>query len=139
LFEDVFRLAAYADDDDPRVRSAAAGALRKVQSPEAEATLLDLAADSNPDVQGRALHTLAGYALTPAHLDALQREVVSGRLGQGVFAVLMTVLDRNRDQADAVLPVLDAMLDQDVANRRLFLRIRALREELSSEGVGSSL
>jgi HEAT repeat protein len=124
-------VSSYADDDDPTVRSAVASALRKMQSPEAEATLLDLVADPDNDVQGRALHTLTGYTLTPYHLDTLRREVASGRLGPSNFAMLVTLLERNRHQPDAVLSVLDSMLERDVSNRSLSLRVRALYEDLS--------
>jgi hypothetical protein len=132
LTEDVPLVSGYAADGDPGVRQAVADALRRTQTPASEAVLLGLAADPHRGVQDRALHALTGYTLSSTHLDALQQQVSTGKLGPKGFAMLMTLLERNRAQPDAVLPVLEAMLAQDVGERRLLLRIRALRETLSS-------
>jgi HEAT repeat protein len=132
LAEDVPLLAGYATDGDPAVRGAAAHALRKTQTPASEKVLLGLVADTDSGVRDRALQTLTYYTLSPAHLDGLRQQAASGRLQPGNIAILLTVLERNRHQPTAVLPVLEALLRQDISDRRLLLRIRALREALAS-------
>lgn len=134
LVEDVPLLAGYAADQDPSVRAAAATALRKTQAPAAEAALLGLAADPDPYVQGRALHTLTAYTLNPAHFEELRHVVVQGRLGPGNTAMLLTLLERNRHQPGDVLPVLAALLARPFASQRLLLRARALQKDLTPGG-----
>jgi len=131
LVEDVSLIGGYARNEDASVRAAAAGALRKMQTSQSEKVLLALAADSDKTVRSRALHTLTRYSLTPTHLNALRRLVQSGQLVASDFPTLMTLLERHRDQSNAVLPVLETLFRQDISNKRLLLRIRTLYNELS--------
>lgn len=132
LVEEVPLVAGYAQDSDPAVRGAVAKALRKTQVPASEVVLLGLAADADAGVRDRALHTLTDYELTPAHLETLRQAVASGRLPQRNFPMLMTLLERNRHQPQAVLGVVRGLLDQNVSDRRLLLRIRSLEATLTS-------
>jgi hypothetical protein len=132
LTEDVSLMSGYAKDGDRGVRAAVADALRKTQTPAAEKTLLELVADVDSGVRDRALHTLTSYTLTADHLDALRQQVESGRLEPDNFAMLMTLLERNKHQPGAVLPVLETLHARNISDRRLLLRIRALYGSLSS-------
>lgn len=130
--ENMSLLTSHATDDDPGVRAAVAEALRKTQTPESETTLLALVADQDSDVQNRALHTLTRYSLAPDHLETLRQHVVSGDIRPTNLAMLMTVMENNRQQPNAVLPVLEGLIQHGVSDRRMLLRIRALQESLSS-------
>lgn len=132
LADDVPLLLKYTRDEAPSVRAAAAGSLRKIQTPETEQALLTLSADADKNVRSRALSALRGYTLSPGHLAALEHQVGSGQLTEGDFPALMSVLQRNRHQPDAVLPVLDMMRRQNNTDRRMALRIRELQKTLTS-------
>ncbi|MBN2192605.1 MAG: HEAT repeat domain-containing protein [Polyangiaceae bacterium] len=132
LVEDVPLIAGHATDGDRDVREAAANALRKTQAPASESALLGLASDADSRVRDRALHTLTEYKLAPAHLDALRQAVASGALPQRNYPMLMTLLEQNRHQPEAVMRVLAAMLEQNVADRRLLQRIRAPQKNLTT-------
>jgi hypothetical protein len=132
LPEDVPLVSRFAADREPAVRAAAASALRKSRSADAESVLLGLAADPDPVVQDRALHVLASYSLAPGHLDALREQVSAGRLATRSYARLATLLENHRARPDAVLPVLDALLARDVGDPRLRLRLRELRARLAA-------
>jgi hypothetical protein len=51
---------------------------------------------------------------------------------QASFPELTMLLETNRTQPRAVLPVVEAMLATHVSDQRLLLRIRALEQALSS-------
>ena len=128
--ENVNLLIRQETDDDPRVRAAVADALRKTQTSESESALLALVADSNSDVQNRALHTLARYRLGPECLEILRQNVEDGLIDQTNIAMLMVVIENNRQLPDSVLLVVEELLHSGVSDRMMLLRLNELRESL---------
>jgi len=134
LAEDVPLLARYAADQDPSVRAAVADALRQMSTPGADTLLLDLAADPDSYVQGRALSVLTDRPLTPDHLAALRRVVVEGPLGPGSFAALLSLLERHRRPPEASRPVVEALLAREAPSPELRRRLLALHRALTPGG-----
>lgn len=117
-------IAGFAADVDPVVRHATAAALRRIEGPEARATLVDLAVDGDARVQGRALTSLGDRHLSAAELRRLAGAVADGTLAE---SSLDRVVDRLLVQTDpAARTVIDAILARDLRDSRIKGRIRGL-------------
>jgi hypothetical protein len=123
LPEHVERIAALAADEAPEVRSAAAVALRKTDSPAARAALLALASDAEPRVARAAIDTLGRHGLTGGDLEEICALIVEGRtpvLADG--AMLMFLSSRAGEPVERALEAILARTQDP----RLAAQARAL-------------
>jgi HEAT repeat protein len=128
LEADVALIGPHTRDADPRVRKAAAGALRKCNDSASEALLAGLLTDPDPDVQQSAARALARRELTPDHFAAFTSEIAAGRLHEAAWPELLDALRRQRAVDPAgVEAVLGAMLARPITQPRLRARINGLR------------
>lgn len=122
--ENVDTITAFSSDADSTVRSAAARALVKTQTPTSEKVLLELAVDASTSVQRSALRTLTQYELSQEVLEEISFLVESGQVARSNFAeinawVLPQIADR-----ETVRRTAQHMLDHAPADARLESRLR---------------
>lgn len=115
----------YARAADPRLRAAAAAALRKHGTPAARAALVGLAVDGDVDVQRRALGALARAPLDAAGLMALAGAVSDGTLGEASLHRLLDLVAAAGDPAAQA--VLDAVIARPLRDGRIRSRARVMR------------
>ncbi len=120
----VARITKHARHEDPSVRRAAAAALRKTKTPEARSTLLDLAKDTNEEVQVAALDAFAVHPLESEEVRDLSRVLDAPALGGEATSTLVTLLLRQgspgADVRDALAHVLERTEDPRLAARIRF-------------------
>jgi len=130
--ENVAEVSRHAADAQPQVRAAAANAVRRTQTAEAEDLLFRLAADPDRPVQAVALQTLAGFRVDAAILARLAALVQSGAIGEMGFPDLVLLAARARQGGsppEAIRELVAAMVGAPI--RRL--EIRELVERLQAQ------
>lgn len=90
--DDATTILRYVHDADASVRAAAALALRKIDSPEAKARLLELLADPEQKVAHGALIALAEHHLEEPDLERLSELVLAGRTALALDARILRVI-----------------------------------------------
>lgn len=117
----------YLDDENPRVRRAAVGALRGLPSERAAALIGEMVADGDPAVQRTALEASAEGSRTD--LGRIEQLVSDGGIHSNNFGAVLRLAAQIKDQQGSVTEqgraLLAALARQDVGPR-LRHRLRAL-------------
>jgi hypothetical protein len=122
----VSTVVPYANSDSTDVRWAAAKALRKTQTPEAESALLTLAADSQVKVQLQALDVLQRFKLDGPARAQLCAAVRDGRLDMHSYNAFVTLLAPYVNDDAQVRATFQFLLTRPVVDREIFIRIQTL-------------
>jgi HEAT repeat protein len=128
--EDVPTFADLAKDDSADVRSSAAWALHRIDTPEARATLLDLAVDAEPIVVETAFDAMKYESLDAGDLTKLADAVTRGATPATADGALLGLLTTHTDGGQPVRAMLDALLARNDADRAMQARIRHLIAQL---------
>ena len=110
LTENLPLLLSSAGDEDASVRAATASALRKTDTPEANAALFQLAADGDSSVGYQALSSLRARSLDDDSLGRLESLLLAGRLDPENQPLLATLLQERLAQSPAALRILRELL-----------------------------
>jgi hypothetical protein len=121
----------FATGEDPDVREAAAGALRKTDTPEATALLLSLAADSDEAVQASAMASLRDRTLTAEHWSYLARLVEEGRVGPPLDGAVLNLAANYLGQIPAVTRVIARIGGRQDASASTRARANAMLASVS--------
>jgi hypothetical protein len=113
-------------DGDPRVREAAALALREGDDRANTDVLVGLVGDASRDVQAAALASLAARPLDAAHLEAIAALVLAGRLDPELFGLLLNVVGPHAGEAPAVASIARFLLEHEGTSTPLRARARAV-------------
>lgn len=109
--ENVATLLTYVGASEPTVREQAASALRSVDSQDARAALITLAADAQGGVSMLAIRSLSQQALSGADWASLRGEVEKGRVNTAADSLLVELVRKQRAQAgEAAEVILRAVL-----------------------------
>jgi HEAT repeat protein len=127
----IARIAKHAHDPEPAVRRSVASALRKTEEPEARATLMTLAADSDEDVQVAAIEALGHSPASPAEQRELGRLLEAPRLGGEAEGQVVTLLLRQGPPSAEVRGSLEQLLAH-TEDPRLAARVRLALEASST-------
>lgn len=125
LEENVATLRALAEDEDSGVRGAVATALRKTATPEAEALLLDLLTDADPQVQLDASESLARQSVSDLTLRAVEARAASGAIALDAVPGVVTFLSAHLE-SEPGRAALRALLARDGLDPVMQQRIRGL-------------
>lgn len=121
----------YADSSASGVRSAAALAVFRVETPDAQALLGELSGDTSESVQLTALHALAEHETNANTQAMLSEQINSGRLSPSNYSAALQVLKTFPASADRQATVRH-MLKQTAGDPRLASQLRALETEHAS-------
>jgi HEAT repeat protein len=121
-------IVSYAQAEFPEVRRAAAKALRKIQTPQAQAALMSLVGDGAIPVQATAMESLGRRKLDAPSLVELRNLVISSGVRPENFHALVTLVEPYLATDPAVRDILEFLLTQDVQDRQIRTRIRGLLE-----------
>lgn len=147
LEADVPLVLRFVADPTPRVRSAAALALRKMQTPEARASLLSMLACEEPSVADSALSALFGQPLAEHELVRLAEMVLAGAtpsaLDGRVLRLIVTQKLTNltapaRAVEDAIRLLLERVERRTAAPPRNGIGAATLRSREAPVSVGRS-
>jgi hypothetical protein len=119
-------LVEYTRSDDPRLRHAAATALRTSTSASSNDVLIGLVEDVEPAVQSAALGSLVGHPLAGPQVAALDTAARSGKLDAVNAAQLVTVLAGHIAAEPSVRETLQFLLARSDTDAMLRARIRQL-------------
>jgi HEAT repeat protein len=119
------KLRELAHDGDPSTRAAAAWSLRKTDTPEAREALLDLASDSSPEVEDRALEAMAALpSLDADDLASLSHAVARGATSPQADSSLLSLLTAHTDGGEPVASMLRVLLARNDADKHMAAEIR---------------
>jgi HEAT repeat protein len=107
----------HATDPDPRVRAAAALALRKIVSPQAREALHTLVSDADPKVAGSALVALSEHPLSNDDLESVALLILAGKTARALDGRLLRLLappDAHRKRSVALEAALRLLLARQV-------------------------
>lgn len=121
--ESIETVAAFAADDDPGVRRAAATALRKTPGALAEQALTGLMADADPRVARAAVKSLTRHPLSAGHLNTLAAAVNDGALSPATHGPLVELLVAHAELDVEARRALAAAIAGRTADGRLRARL----------------
>lgn len=121
----------YVDSPASGVRSAAALAVFRVETPDAQALLGALSGDESESVQLTALHALTEHETNANTQAMLSEQINSGRLRPSNYSAALQVLKTFPASADRAATVRH-MLKQTAGDPRLASQLRALETEHAS-------
>jgi hypothetical protein len=101
VVSDVMVVARFTQDFDASVRAAAALAFRKLNAPQARATLLTLLADGEPKVAHSALIALSEHKLDDGELEVLAEMVLGGRTPMALDGRVLRLIVAQRSRLTA--------------------------------------
>ena len=123
---DVATIRAFAGDRDAEVRSAAAFALRKIDSDDARQALVSFAADPSADVETSAFDALAHGPLGQDDLAALSRVVTAGGTQPPSDSALLGLLSTHTGEGEPVRAMLRFLATRNTADNTMMAEIRHL-------------
>jgi hypothetical protein len=126
VVENVPALIVHAASSSADVRQATAMALRKTQTAQAQAALLDFAFDPAPAVQQEAFRVLPRFKLDGVARRQLLDGVLAGRVSMKSYNELVTLLAPYLEQDPGVREVFQFLLRQEVVDREVHTRIQSL-------------
>lgn len=121
------RITKHAHDESPAVRRSVASALRKSNEPAARATLLELASDSDADVQVAAVEALGHHPVDASEQRQLGRMIEAPHLSGEAEAQVVTLLLRQGPPSSEVRGSLEQLLAH-TEDPRLAARVRLALE-----------
>jgi HEAT repeat protein len=124
LASDTPVILPYTADSSSEVRRAAAYALRKIDTPDARAALVTLAADGDDAVEESALQALGDGSMGPEDWRALAQTMTSAARPPRSEGALLALLARNTDDGEPVAAILRTMLERNDADKPMQARIR---------------
>lgn len=128
LPEQTSLIASYGGAESPEVRRAAAKALRKIQTPEAERVLMTLVTDTAAPVQATAMESLGRRTLDAQALVQLRDMALTGGVKVENYHPLVSLVAPYLQTEPAVRDLLEYLLTQDVPDRQIRTRIHGLLE-----------
>lgn len=122
----------YTRNDNAETRTAAVMALRGTQTESSERILWDMSSDKDTNVQNTALLMLSKYDLSGNDFSDLVSSIESGKLSSDNYHMVLNLLGGNlNNNPDGVGRVCDALLTQNISNRKLAGEIMALKNKVS--------